>query len=444
MLKRTETSSAAPHYVVSEEEKAAIAAAISQDELIRLALELGNIPSRSGHEAEAARYVYDWLEKEGFSPRKIAAVEHRPNIVGEYGGKGIGKNLLFTAHLDTESPDFTPELDGCKYRPETVSMREWKECWLENNRLHGFPLTNDRGPMSCFLIAAKALKTAGIELAGRLYLTACPGEIGPEPIEDKCGIDYLGKDIGAHYLFHHGHVAPDYAVAAEGTDFGITWVGSGYTLIRISLYGTTSFTPALDHPPAEQHPNPIYRAGRVIDALHAWGLDYQQRHRFDSAGGTALPNVQIDSVRAGVPHTFGAGTEICNLYLEAGLSPHQQVAPLLRELETLLHNCGAGEFRVEPLVVRHGAAADDDAVQPLHQAFAQATEQVCKQPLQIAHPVYSSMWRDHNVFNTQGIPAVTCGMPRSQPSPDDLLQSAMIYALTALSICGRATTDNED
>ncbi len=438
MLKRTEPSSATLNYQVSEDEVNAIAAAIDQQELVELALALGNIPSRSGYEAEAAQYVYDWMQEEGFAPRKIAAVEHRPNIVGEYGGSAHGANLLFTAHLDTESPDFSAALDGIKYRPETVAKADWTQCWLEDNRIHGFPVTNDRGPMSCFLIAAKALKKAGIDLAGKMYLTACPGEIGPEPIEENSGIDFLGKDIGAHYLFHHGGVAPDYVVAAEGTDFGITWVGSGYALVRIRLFGDMAFTPALEHPPVEQHPNPIYRSAKVIEALHQWGLDYEQRHRFDSAGGTSLPKVQLDSVRAGVPHTFGAGTEICNLYLEVGLSPKQTIAPVIRELNGLIHNLNIGEFDIEPLVVRHGAAAEDEAGAPLNAAFAEATESVLQQPLATAHPIYSSMWRDHNVFNTQGIPAVTCGMPRSEPTPEDLVKSALIYALTALSVCGRA------
>ena len=63
-------------------------------------------------------------------------------------------------------------------------------------------------------------------------LTARPGEIGPEPIEEHRGVAYMGKDIGAHYLFHHGGVAPDYAIAAEGCDFGLTWVGCGYAVFR--------------------------------------------------------------------------------------------------------------------------------------------------------------------------------------------------------------------
>jgi hypothetical protein len=128
------------------------------------------------------------MAREGFSPRKVGATEDRFNVIGTYGGLGTGKNLLFTAHLDTESPTRDPDLDVHKYSPATLADPEWERCWLEDGVLRGYPIANDRGPMSCFLIAAKALKTAGYGLAGKMYLTACPGEIGPEPIEEHRGI----------------------------------------------------------------------------------------------------------------------------------------------------------------------------------------------------------------------------------------------------------------
>jgi hypothetical protein len=47
------------------------------------------------------------------------------------------------------------------------------------------------------------------------------------------------------------------------------------------------------------------------------------------------------------------------------------------------------------------------------------------------------MWRDHNVFNMHRVPALTTGMPRWRPTPDDMASSALVYALTMLAVCGR-------
>jgi len=428
----------APH-TVSDADRKAIIDAIDVEELTALALDLGNIPSPAGHELAAGNFVYDWMDREGFNPRKVGAVPERNNIIGTYGGQGRGKNLLFTAHLDTEAPTWNPELDPYKFRPETLKNREWQECWLEDGVLYGYPIANDRGPMSCFLMAAKALKKAGIQLSGKMYLTASPGEIGPEPIEENKGIAYMGKDIGAHYLFHHGGVAPDYAIAAEGCDFGLTWVGCGYAVFRIKVLGEAVFTPLLTHPenPAD-HPNPIYRLGGIIAAINRWGRAYEVDNRYDSAGGIAVPKCQIAAIRGGVPYAFGAGTEVCNLYLEVGMTPRQTVTDILHMLENLAADEGFGEVEIEPVVARHGFEADGAAVAPLVAAVDAATRLTLGHPVERAAPVYSSMWRDHNVFNMQRIPAITTGFKRWRPTPKDLADSALVYALTALAVCGRS------
>jgi acetylornithine deacetylase/succinyl-diaminopimelate desuccinylase-like protein len=434
-------------FAVDSEDKARIAAAIDVDELVALALNLGNIPSPAGGEKAAGDFVFDWLDAQGMNPRRVGAVPHRSNIVGTYGGKGhtgAERNLLFTAHLDTESPTWDPVLDPYKFRPESLKNREWQECWLEDGVLYGYPIANDRGPMSCFLMAAKALKTAGIDLAGKLYLTSCPGEIGPEPVEEHAGVDYLGKDIGANYLFYHGGVAPDFVIAAEGCDFGLTWIGCGYSVWRIRLLGEAVFTPLLTHPvDAYEHPNPIYRLGKVIASINQWSRDFEVKHRFECEGGVAIPKAQIASVRGGVPYAFGAGTEACNLYLEVGLTPRQQIADILHELERLAAEDGWGEVEIEPLVARHGYEADAKRVAPLVGAVDAATRLTLGHPVERAHPVYSSMWRDHNVFNMQRIPAVTTGFKRWRPTPQDLVDSTLIYALTALAVCGRAESQTD-
>lgn len=425
-------------HTINDSDAEAIKNAIDREELIALALTLGNIPSRSGQELAAANFVHQWCLDNHFATRMVAMIPERPNVVAEYGGKGLGANLLFNAHLDTESPLYDGVLDHYKFTEKTLGMREWRECWLDDGHLHGFALTNDRGPMSCFLMAAKALQKAGIDLAGKVYLTASSGEIGPEPVEEQSGLAFVGKELGTHYLFNHGGVCPDYALVAEGTDFGVTWQASGYVLFRITLFGEGVFTPALNHPEDPgAHPNPLHRLGSLIDMLSLWCREYEQTYSWTSPGGTSIAKAQIDSVRGGVPQTFGAGTEVCHLYLDVVLPPKLKASVVERSLRALLQSRGIGEFALYPCVVRHGFVADDQ-VHPLVNALGSAVERTLGHPLEIAHPVYSSMWRDHNVFNMNGVPAVTFGFPRQSPTPDDLVNCTFIYALTMLSLCGRA------
>jgi len=417
-------------------------AALDVGALQALVLELSNIPSAQGREEAAGNYVFAWMQREGFMPRKVAAVPHRFSVVGSYGGFGLAgtaRDLLFSSHLDTEGP-IGDASDAWRERPGTPPPEPNR---IEDGTFIGAAIANDRGPMSCFLMAAKALKAAGIRLAGSMILTACPGEIGPDPIDEVEGVANSGKDVGALYMLHHGGVAPDYMIAAEGTDFGVTSVGSGYAIFRIRLFGTESFTPILDSPADPRaHPNPIYHLGTAIAALNAWGRIYEQAHCYETAGGTAIPKVQIGAVRGGVPHAIGGGTAVCALYLEVGLTPDSRLADVRREVAVALEQAGLDDYDLAPVAVRHGAAADEASVAPLRNALGEALMSVRHDTLRTAHPVYSSMWRDHNVFNLHGVPSVTMGPPRHCPTLRDFVDCTLLYAMTAISICGIAVHED--
>ena len=420
---------------VSAEDVKAISDAIDMEELTRLILELSNIYSPSTCEAESAEFVRKWMETEGFNPFTVGAVPHRPNVIGSYGGHGEGKNLLFTAHLDTESPYNDPVLDGKTRRSDSSGNREWKECWLEDGKFYGYAVANDRGPMSCMLMAAKALKKAGYELSGQMYITACPGECGPEPIEDREGIEYCGKEIGATYMFHHGRIAPDFAIAAEGTDFDVTWLGAGYALFRVRIFGQAIFRPLLKTPQkTEDHPSPLYHLGPVIEALHEWSREYETGNVYEAKGGTSFPKATISCIEGGVPY---GGTEICSVYIGCDMTPKQKASQIQHELEAVMRSLDGIEFEVVPINVRHGFEANDDEISPLVQGIDSAVQSVHDHAVKIAKPVYSSMWRDHNVFNMNRVPALTFGPTRWRPTPQDFFDCTLMYALTALSVCGR-------
>ncbi|WP_372635359.1 hypothetical protein [Cohnella sp.] len=413
-----------------------IRAAIDRQELIDLILELGNIRSLAGYEKEAGDFVYDWMKREAFSPKKVGMVPDRFNVIGEYGGQNPtqGKNLLITSHLDTESPQYN-DLDKLKYRPGSVDKSEWLQASLKDGVFSGRPVENDRGPMACFLIGAKALKKTGLPMAGSLYLTACPAEIGPEHVEEFQGPQFLGKEIGAQFMMTHGGVAPDFAIAAEGTDFGISWVSCGHANFRINIYGEDVFTPLLEHPEElRKHPSALVKVAPLIEALQKWCVEFEKNNIYHSPGGTAVPKTQIGAIRGGDPHLMGGGSEVCSVYLGATLTPVQSIADVQRSLEALMAKEGF-EGKVEPVVYRQGFEADAERVGGLKRAISRSSESAGKGETLQGHYIYSSMWRDHNVFNMYRIPAVTYGPRRFAPTVDDMVDAAVIYATTAWLIC---------
>jgi len=151
---------------------------IDTNELIKLTLDLANIDSPTGEEGPAAEYVYDWLTRHGFEPRKVALYPNRPNIVATLPGTGGGKSLCFNSHLDT-----------------TIHKDEWwtsrraadpifHSGWRDGDALVGNGVCNCKGPMATWLIAAKAIRDSGVKLKGDLVLMSVVGEIGLEPVDE--------------------------------------------------------------------------------------------------------------------------------------------------------------------------------------------------------------------------------------------------------------------
>ena len=65
-----------------------VVARIDPQEVVELALALGNIDSPTGSEGPAGQFVYDWLERNGFAPRKFALIPERFNVAAWLTGSG--------------------------------------------------------------------------------------------------------------------------------------------------------------------------------------------------------------------------------------------------------------------------------------------------------------------------------------------------------------------
>ncbi len=262
-----------------------VLAKIDAEELVALALDLGNIDSPSMAEGEVAQYVYDWLARSGFSPRKVALVPDRPNIVATLPGTGNGVSLLFNGHLDTTIA-----------KEETwVSRRAadpvFHSAWREGDLIYGNGVCNNKGPLASWLVAAKAIRQSGVQLKGDLVLSAVVAEIGLEPVDEFQPPQYTSKEAGARYTLNRGVVA-DYSLVVEGTDFDWAWVEAGKAFFKISIFGhdLPIYTPYIQGPtPPEKNPNAVVRMARFIGRLEEWAWEYERKNRYECPGGVVVP-----------------------------------------------------------------------------------------------------------------------------------------------------------
>lgn len=408
----------------------------SREDLAELALRLGNTYAPWGRERVLADEVLAWYHEQGMTAKLMPITDARANVVARIPGTGAGPSLVFNAHLDTEAAG--PEYDRLMGAPDPNRLGGRRD----DDRLFGHTILNDRGPMSLFMIAGRALRDAGVPLGGDVLLTSVAGETGAAPVDEYEGVAYEGKGFGSSYLVRHGG-SGDYALVAETTDFGLCWINCGAAYYKITLRGRNMYTPRLRRPSElADHPNAIVKAAYVVTAVEAWAEEFESERSGPTACGEVRPKAQVGAIRGGLPWRPNRSSPYCALYVDVRTLPGEDVGPVTAALRAAVEATGTGAD-VELVMFKPGA--EGQGVEPLADAVRQAHRWVrgSEAPAHVETAVVS-MWRDTNVFNGAGIPSLTFGPSRGRADVqgegffvlDDLVDAAKMYALTALQIAG--------
>lgn len=408
---------------------------IKADELAELALKMANTFSPMGHEQPLAEVVCGWLRDHGLDARLQPILPDRSNVVAVLKGSGGGKSLIFNSHLDTEISG--PEFDWGMNAPDINRLGARRE----GNRLYGHTMLNDRGLMATTMIALKAIRDSGAPLRGDVIFTGVVGETGASPVDEWQGLTYEGKGLGSRHLVSHG-VRADFALVAETTDFGISWIACGACYFKISVPGVNQYTPRSVRPDdIREHPNAIVKMAHLIAALEEWARKYEAQHTYDSPCGQVIPKVNIGAIRGGVPYRPNRTSPHCSIYVDVRVVPDGDPLEVERELQGVVDSVQVGA-KVETFLARRGAVGQH--IEPLVIHVRNAFETVMGMETAPGAPQeVVSMWRDNNVFNEAGIPSLTFGPPRRRDKDtnrlcfelEDLVNMAAVYAQVAFAIC---------
>jgi acetylornithine deacetylase/succinyl-diaminopimelate desuccinylase-like protein len=420
-------------------------ARIDQDEACQLALDICAVPSPTGEEAAVAEFMLEWFGRQGFRSVRQEVESGRLNAVGILPGASQGASLMFNGHLDTGTPMRHEDIVGIvPLPPEPSTPRR------EDGVLYGVGMDNMKSGIAAFMIAAAAIKRSGISLSGDLIMAGVAGEIGRAPVDQYQGKYYRSKGVGTRYLLTHGIVS-DYAIVADTSHFGLTWVECGVLYLKIATHARGLYTPFTSRTTDyKQSANAILRMIPLIDALERWAVDYEKRSIYPFGGGEVHPKVSIGSIMAGAPFRVANTPLGCSIYVDIRVPPNKLPIEVLREVRQALGSAGV-EFTMDPYLTQRGY--EGEGVEPLVEALQGAHEFVIGQPIRTIHPGETSMWTDTNLYHEAGIPAVKFGIGgvlRDSPqgerfgkvrvpdttSVDDLIKAAKMYAAASLAICG--------
>jgi len=292
---------------VSPELQQRVLAQIDNDEVVRLASDLIRIPSFTTEETKCAEWLGNYLADQGLEVELQEIEPGRKQTIGRLRGAGGGKSIMLNGHIDID-----PLATGWTRDPFSP--------WIADGRLYGHGIYNMKAGVTAIIMAALALKRAGVPVRGDVVLGCVAAE--------------LNGGTGTLYAIQHG-ARTDMAVVAE--PYGAHTIMTKHTGSMDVVIHTLGRATHINK--KEQGVDAIGMMIRAINALNT--MRFTHVHDPDLPG---LPRMNIGSIIGGRgrnhelrgPYTV---SDFCTAYVNVRFNASQNgetvVADIRRTLEQL-------------------------------------------------------------------------------------------------------------
>jgi acetylornithine deacetylase len=404
----------------------AILSHVREDEIIKMACDVIEIPSPTGEEFEMGNYMKSALEGVGLHVTRQEVEPGRANIVGLWEGHSNGKTLMFNGHMDTSNSGRENYLTGLGYKTKAV---------LRNGYIYGLGIYNMKGALVCYTQALHALRRAGVKLRGNVMIAAVVGEIEKTQWSDEfVGREYRGYGVGTHYMVNHG-VVPDMCILGEPTDMQMVTGHYGSLWVRLAMHGLYVHTAFSQN---RQRDTSVRRMQDVLAAINEWTPTWEASTCYGGHKGI----VNVGCVRAGQPWRASRTPEHAEICMDLRVPPTLSLQEARRRAKefflSLERRFPTYGLEFETYVSVPGAEISED--HELVKTIEATHTKVMGTP-----PVRSTVqWcSDASVMTRFGIETLNYGPSSGERDAEGekvaiqtLTQITRIYALAAAEICG--------
>lgn len=391
-------------------------ARVEPDELVALTRDLVRTPSvvRPGAtEAAVAAHVEGWLRREGFAVEVHEVAPGRPNVLGVLGHDGGGRTLLLEGHTDVVTEGNVAEWRHPPFAAEQVG-----------GRIYGRGTADMKGGLAAAMIAAAAIRRAGVEPRGRLVVGALVDEEG-----DMLGARHLcttplGRSLSG-------------AIICEPEQNELCLEQRGVVWARVTARGRMAHGAM-----PEAGVNPIGALAGVLREVPS--LERRLRALCARSRFLGPPTVTPTVMRApldGEPQS-NVIPSAAQMTLDIRLTPGPDAEAVAREIDAACRRaaaaCPGSTVEWEP-INGYRLATRVDRGEALVRAMAQGVRVATGKAPQFGGVPGST---DGTILRTElGIPIVTCG-PGNRLIPhqvdeyvdvDELVEAARIYVASALT-----------
>ncbi len=415
--------------------KAVLAALDStlRDELVQMTVDLVNISSPTGEEAEISDYVYRRFAETGMKTSRQEVEPERNNVVSVLEGTGGGKTLYFNAHFDTSTTGKEEGLpEGHKAKARVI------DGWI-----YGLGVSNMKNAFSGYYGAIRMLQKAGVRLKGDIVMGGVVGEIEKAPVDQYQGSLYRGGGLGSAHMMKHG-VTADFCICGEPTGLRLQPGNTGYIFARIATFGQAQHTWS-----KQNGVDAIAKMLPVIAALREWEGEFERKHPHPFM----KTRVGISAIQGGYPYKPSiCPSPYCYLYIDIRTLPNQKVQEVREELRAVLEGVRRRDpeldYHLDFYLVRNGYEIPFD--HELVRTVADNHRQLNGRDVIHPEPYRYAVSADTSIFYEYGIPGITYGAggitrKGAYSMYDDqgeclgienLLAATRVYALCALDLCG--------
>lgn len=391
---------------------------IRPETLIEITQELVNVPSPTGEEGPLARVIVQRLNDHGLNGREQVLDQLQSNAVGSIPGDGTKPTLLLYSPIDTvtsnnpaeDLPWAAAEMPG-----EMLARAE-----LIEGAIKGLGAQNPKGHAACVLVAAQAIKAAGVPLGGELRFGFGAGGM-PTNARPGMRVD-SGHGVGCDRMLRE-FGRPDCAVIAK-SGWAVSWEEVGLSWYEVKVSGTHTYVGSRHLIP---YTNAIVQAGKVIQHLEAWFADWAERHR----SGLVAPQGVVSFIESGWERMPAFTPAMCRFRLDLRLSPRVSPEEADRDLRAELAAFSARhDIRLDcqRLVAIPGTSTDPNS--QIIQQCIEAWEAIEHRP----HvPVAGlSGGTDANILRAHGVPTARIGLPKAAAAGQDFQRGMNTVAIADL------------
>jgi succinyl-diaminopimelate desuccinylase len=394
---------------------------VHEDVLVDAVRRLVDIASPTGGEGMLARTIAMRLRERGLEGVEQPLDAQQSNAWGVIRGTVGGPSLLLYSPTDTvTSNDPAEDLPaaGEEFGPDMVARSS-----LHNSYVVGLGAQNPKGHAACVLVAAEAIKAAGIPLCSDLYVGFGAGGM---PTNARAGTrPDSGHGVGCNRLAES--LKPTFAVIAK-TGWTVSWEEVGLVWYEVRVHGTHTYAGSRHLLP---YVNPIHQAARLIDGLENWFPEWAEQHR----SGLVAPQGVVSFIEAGWERSPTFVPAVCRFRLDLRISPRTTPAEADRgfgaRLEELAKRFDASVEWTRLVAIPGTTTAPES---PIIKAAIDAWETLEGR----AHSPITGLSgaTDANILRALGIPTARVGLPKADVPGIDFrrgMNTVSVPAMTKLT-----------